>query len=239
MLRASELQAIGGGGSLGEGMEWLKGTRLGGVKDRHHATKKAGPQVRGPALKSRCLRPPKRSEWSDRFRHVSGMRAAHSATARRQGETSRLYRIGSGAGGRGSRGSRSRGGSRSRSGRSSLCRSRTRATTTVATTAIAAAVAATVATVLATVATMLATMATARAIGSGFTAAAAAIAAIATTVATMTLEQAAVATLATAATIAAAARTTVATVVATGDSRLFAAQQGETDNRDKSRDAQN
>lgn len=51
----------------------------------------------------------------------------------------------------------------------------------------------------------------------------------------MTLEQA---TVATTATIATAASTTITTVV-TGDSRLFAAQQGQTDNREENRDAQN
>jgi hypothetical protein len=54
----------------------------------------------------------------------------------------------------------------------------------------------------------------------------------------MTLEQSTVATVATAATIAAAASATVTTVVA-GDGRLFAAQQGEADNREENRDAQN
>jgi len=82
---------------------------------------------------------------------------------------------------------------------------------------------------------MLATMATARAIGNGFAAAAVTLATIATTVAAMTLEQA---TVATTATIATAASTTITTVV-TGDSRLFAAQQGQTDNREENRDAQN
>ncbi len=117
--------------------------------------------------------------------------------------------------GAGCRSSRSRGGSRSGRSLSRGGRSRTRATA-AATTTIATAVA-TMATTVATLAAM-ATVAT--------------TAAVATSVATAAITAAAVAS--------ATARAAVATMVTeTSVSLLLAAQQGNTDNRDENRDAQN